>query len=101
MATHTLTLKLGLSTEERESLERIARDRSLSLRELLMEVIHDHLLNRGSAADASSRERRPPESQPHQDALWELLPAADRIGGSEDGVDASRAEYDLYGPVAS
>jgi Ribbon-helix-helix protein, copG family len=87
--------QIYLEEQQHQALKRAAAARSVSMAQVVREAVAAYVASETGAGPDPQRD----EATYLADAAWGLPEAAEAIGGSEDGADASRLEEDLYGPV--
>ncbi|MCP3960228.1 MAG: ribbon-helix-helix protein, CopG family [bacterium] len=94
MAVSEVRTQIYLDHEQHEALKRAAKDRSVSMAQVVREAVAVYLteeipLVAGSESDDAYL----------ADPAWQLLEVAEEIGGSGCSDGASRLEDELYGPI--
>lgn len=87
--------QIYLEEEQHKALKRAAEARSVSMAQVVREAVAAYVVDEGAEGPDPLRD----DAAYLADAAWDLLDAAEAIGGSEEGADASRLEEELYGPV--
>ena len=93
MAVSEVRTQIYLDHEQHEALKRAAKDRSVSMAQVVREAVAVYLGEEGSSGVL------PDQDAYFADPAWRLVETAERIGGSEEPDGASRLEEELYGPV--
>lgn len=95
MAISEKRTQIYLKNEQHEKLKEAASDRRISMAQVVREAVTEYL---GVGAE---RRADPLQNDAlyEADPAWSLLDAADEIGGSETGADATKLEDELYGPA--
>lgn len=92
MGVSEVRTQIYLTREQHRELKRAAERSSVSMAQVIREAVAEFL--------ARHPGRGPDEGSGHGDPAWQLLDAAEEIGGSGlADADASRVDEELYGPV--
>ena len=97
MAVSEKRTQIYLEKSQHDELKKAASRRRISMAQVVREAVTGYLASERPAAGDPLRQDELYEA----DSAWRLLDAADEIGGSEPGADASKLDDELYGPAAS
>ncbi len=95
MAVSDVRTQIYLDREQHEALKRAAKERSISMAQVVREAVAVYLGDEPSSGVLAD------DHAYLNDSAWRLLDSARQIGGSGTSDGASRLEEELYGPVES
>ena len=93
MAISEVRTQIYLDHQQHEALKLAAKERSVSMAQVVREAVAVYLEHDGSAGGS------PSEDAYLADPAWQLLEISEQASGSGCTDGASRLEEELYGPV--
>ena len=92
MAVSEVRTQIYLDHEQHEALKRAAKERSISMAQVVREAVAVYLADEAASGVTD-------DDAYLDDPAWRLLESAEQIGGSGSSDGASRLEEKLYGPA--